>query len=251
MRRKLQIIFQDSHASLNPRMPIGDLVGEALDIHGLFPGAARRRPHPRASRHGRPRRPSDRTLSARIERRPGAAGRDLPRARRRTRADRLRRAGLGARRLDPGADREPAAGPAGAPGPCLHLHLARSQRRPSRERRHRRDVPRQDRRAGRQGRDLRSAGPSLHQVADVGGAGARSRHRGPAPAHHPEGRPAQSGRPALGLPLPHALPGGHSPNAPRSTRCSTRSRRATGPSAFVSPKSPNPAPSGSSPAPPA
>jgi len=41
MRRRLQIIFQDSHASLNPRMPIGDLVGEALDIHGLFPGAAR------------------------------------------------------------------------------------------------------------------------------------------------------------------------------------------------------------------
>jgi oligopeptide transport system ATP-binding protein len=43
MRRKLQIIFQDSHASLNPRMPIGDLVGEALDIHGLYPGAARAR----------------------------------------------------------------------------------------------------------------------------------------------------------------------------------------------------------------
>ncbi|MSP76699.1 MAG: ATP-binding cassette domain-containing protein [Rhodospirillaceae bacterium] len=41
MRRKLQIIFQDSHASLNPRMPIGDLVGEALDIHDLYPGAAR------------------------------------------------------------------------------------------------------------------------------------------------------------------------------------------------------------------
>ena len=41
MRRKLQIIFQDAHASLNPRMPIGDLVGEALDIHGLFRGTAR------------------------------------------------------------------------------------------------------------------------------------------------------------------------------------------------------------------
>jgi oligopeptide transport system ATP-binding protein len=41
MRRKLQIIFQDSHASLNPRMPIGELVGEALDIHGLARGAAR------------------------------------------------------------------------------------------------------------------------------------------------------------------------------------------------------------------
>jgi oligopeptide transport system ATP-binding protein len=41
MRRKLQIIFQDAHASLNPRMPIGDLIGEALDIHGLARGAAR------------------------------------------------------------------------------------------------------------------------------------------------------------------------------------------------------------------
>ena len=41
MRRKLQIIFQDAHASLNPRMPIGDLVGEALDIHGLARGGAR------------------------------------------------------------------------------------------------------------------------------------------------------------------------------------------------------------------
>ena len=43
LRRKLQIIFQDSHASLNPRMPIGDLVGEALDIHGLGRGAGRTR----------------------------------------------------------------------------------------------------------------------------------------------------------------------------------------------------------------
>ena len=42
LRRKLQLIFQDAHASLNPRMPIGDLVGEALDIHGLYPGHARR-----------------------------------------------------------------------------------------------------------------------------------------------------------------------------------------------------------------
>jgi oligopeptide transport system ATP-binding protein len=41
VRRKVQIIFQDAHAALNPRMPIGDLVGEALDIHGLFPGRAR------------------------------------------------------------------------------------------------------------------------------------------------------------------------------------------------------------------
>jgi len=41
MRRKIQIVFQDSMASLNPRMPIGDLIAEAMDIHGLHRGAAR------------------------------------------------------------------------------------------------------------------------------------------------------------------------------------------------------------------
>jgi oligopeptide transport system ATP-binding protein len=34
-RRRLQMIFQDPYGSLNPRMTVEDLVGEALDIHGL------------------------------------------------------------------------------------------------------------------------------------------------------------------------------------------------------------------------
>src|SRR6266478_8599338 len=35
IRREMQIIFQDPYASLNPRMKIGDIVGEPLVIHKI------------------------------------------------------------------------------------------------------------------------------------------------------------------------------------------------------------------------
>lgn len=34
-RKKMQIVFQDPYASLDPRMTVGDIVGEAIDIHKL------------------------------------------------------------------------------------------------------------------------------------------------------------------------------------------------------------------------
>ena len=38
VRRGLQLIFQDPYASLNPRMPVGEIIGEALKIHNIANG---------------------------------------------------------------------------------------------------------------------------------------------------------------------------------------------------------------------
>jgi oligopeptide transport system ATP-binding protein len=43
LRRDMQIVFQDPYASLNPRLTVGSLVAEPLEIHGIGDAAARRR----------------------------------------------------------------------------------------------------------------------------------------------------------------------------------------------------------------
>ncbi len=41
-RRRMQMIFQDPFSSLNPRMSVGQIIGEPMAIHGLYKGQARR-----------------------------------------------------------------------------------------------------------------------------------------------------------------------------------------------------------------
>jgi oligopeptide/dipeptide ABC transporter ATP-binding protein len=43
LRREMQIIFQDPYGSLNPRMTVGDMLAEALHLHGLHAGRERQR----------------------------------------------------------------------------------------------------------------------------------------------------------------------------------------------------------------
>ncbi len=42
MRRQMQMIFQDPYASLNPRMTVGGIVGEPLDVHNILQPRERR-----------------------------------------------------------------------------------------------------------------------------------------------------------------------------------------------------------------
>ncbi|MEG0370946.1 MAG: dipeptide ABC transporter ATP-binding protein [Clostridium sp.] len=41
-RKKMQMIFQDPYASLNPRMTVGDIIGEPIDIHNIMKGNDRK-----------------------------------------------------------------------------------------------------------------------------------------------------------------------------------------------------------------
>lgn len=42
-RKRMQLVFQDPYGSLNPRMTVGDIVGEAIDVHRLAANKRERR----------------------------------------------------------------------------------------------------------------------------------------------------------------------------------------------------------------
>ncbi len=174
-RRRIQYIFQDPFGSLNPRMTVGDLLTEPLAVHGIGDKASRRE------------------RAAELMRRVGIDPRFLNRyphsfsggqrqrigigraAHARAGAGALRRARLGARRLDARAGSEPPEGPAGGARPDAAVHLARSgggelHRRPSR-----RHVPWQARRGGAARAALPRTAASLH--AALAGLRAASRSR--------------------------------------------------------------------------
>jgi oligopeptide/dipeptide ABC transporter ATP-binding protein len=41
LRRQMQIIFQDPYSSLNPRMTVNQIIGDPMDIHGVYGGRER------------------------------------------------------------------------------------------------------------------------------------------------------------------------------------------------------------------
>ena len=42
LRRQMQIVFQDPVSSLNPRMTVGNIIGEPIEVHGIARGKAKR-----------------------------------------------------------------------------------------------------------------------------------------------------------------------------------------------------------------
>ena len=218
LRRDIQMIFQDPYSSLNPRHTIGTIVGapfriqgtktergikaevqQLLERVGLNPEHYNRYPH-EFSGGQRQRIGIARAIALQPE------------------ADRLRRAGLGARRVDPGAGRQPARGPAERVQPRLRVHRARPVGRAAHLRPRRRHVPRQDHGAGRPRRALQRAAAPVHARADVGRAGARPGEG--------EGRASASCSTATCPARSTRRPAACSTPAARSTaRCSTDSQK--------------------------
>ena len=116
-RRRMQIVFQDPYASLDPRMTIGDIVGEGIDIHHLAENDKDRHDKIIAllERVGLNSEHANRYCHE-------FSGGQRQRTGREPRVHRLRRAGLRTGRVHSGTGREYVRGPAAGNGPDLPVH---------------------------------------------------------------------------------------------------------------------------------
>ena len=175
VRRDVSFVFQDPGSSLNPRLPVGESIGEPLLLQKVAKGAALEQAGRGPARPGPPGARPPQPLPARAVGRAAPAGRHRPGAGARPAPADRRRADVGARRVGAGAGARPVPGAAAGDRLRLPVHLPRPRRGRDPVPADRRDGERPARGDGDAGADPRRPAGAVHQAVAGRGAGAGPR----------------------------------------------------------------------------